>query len=315
MFSSIIIIITLIITGILLKYDWVAILIINYVVLLTSVRFYMRFVYRLENRYNVIVIQNILYLSGVIAGLLLHYHINFIWFPVIIGETLAFTYSLLSYKIKKSNLGITPLFKETSKDFASFSLTSVLTNSISFIDKLLIYPLLGAASLAVYNAGSTVSRMMNLFVTPINDVILVHISKTKDTSAKKIIGFVLWISLLLSLGIFIITIPTIYVLIYILYPQYLREIIPILLSLSIIASLGAVTAILRSFIIRYVKAIYLSYVITTILIIVMGYYGAIYYGIIGFAWSVVIARVLLFIIFIILLVRKRNAQVILNDIK
>lgn len=316
-FSSIIIIITLVITGLQLKYDWVAILIINYVVLLTSIRFYMRFVYRLENRYNVIIIQNILYLIGVILGLILHHQFNFIWFPVLIGETLAFTYSILSYKIKKSNFGITPLFKETSKDFTSLSLTSVLTNSISFIDKLLIYPLLGAVSLAVYNAGSTVSRMMSLFVTPINDVILVHISRTKETSAKKIIGFVLWISLLLLAGIFIVTIPIIYILIYILYPQYLADIMSILLSLSIVASLGAVTAILRSFIIRYVKAIYLliSYLITTILIIVMGYYGAIYYGIVGFAWSVVIARVILFIIFMFLLIRKRNTQVMLNDIK
>lgn len=315
--SSFIIIIVILITSIYLDYDFLSTIFAMYIVIISNIRFYLRAILRMNDKYKELIYQNILYLLGVVIGLALNYLHTNIWFPLLVGETIAFVYVLFKVKIKNICLKYTKNFKRISKTFCNFSFTSFLTNSVSFIDKLIIFPVLGSINLAIYNSANTVSKITAFVVNPVNDVILINVSKSKTENAGKIIKYVIKISIILALILCLVTIPFIYFTGYILYPQYIDGIVSIMIAVSFSSSLSLTALLMKSFILKYTKPVYvaISYLINLITLIILGYFSAKLFGLKGFVWSIVIVRfqmVLLFI-FILLKSKKKYIQRYVNE--
>lgn len=287
-----------------LKANYIDIIVLTIIVLLTNYRFYVRYIFRIEGNYKKIIIQNIIYLVGILVGLMFFYLKKVVWMPILIGELFCLVYD--EFQIKKMPVKEQAKIncKDVVKKFSGYSISTILSNSCSLIDKILISPLLGQFNLIIYSVGTTVSKILALVTNPINDVILAWISKPNNNS-KKIISMVVKFSILFLFVFSIVTIPIIYIATKILYSQYLDQIKGIIVLLSISGSISFVSSMMKSFVVRYSKSTKLVnvYLIHIVLFTLLGYVGAKIYGLNGFIISTIFSRFQLWLSFVILLYR------------
>lgn len=304
-FASILITFCFPIILIILEYDWVSIIFMIIIALLLNFRLYIRYLFRVNSTYIKIIFQNLCYLCGIGCGLFLFSIVRFVWFPLFLGELFAIVYIICVIPHTKIYLRASISFKNTVARYGALGSADALTNVVTLIDKLLVYPLLGAYSLAVYNAGTTTSRVAALVMNPLNEVILVKLSKAKDKGAKSLLRTVIKMSIISVTVMFVILVPVIYCLSFILYKQYLVDISSIILLLSIGCAVGTTSSVMKSFILRFAKPKQLTscYVINLIVLVVLGYLGAKVLDLLGFAISMVLGRIELWVSFVFVLVK------------
>jgi len=281
------------------------------IALSTNLRYYIRCVYRMNDNYSRIIVQNICYLLGIAMGLFLMDWWSFVWLPLLIGEAAALGYTIYTiWNNARIRFALSKHIGITLKTFLGFASAATLTNAVTLVDKLLVYPLLGAYSLAVYNAGSTIAKVSAFVINPLNDVVLVRLSKSKSESTAKVLVLVVKYSVISSAAIFALSVPVIYALSAILYKQYLGVIASIIIYLSIACAVGITTTIMKSFILKFAKTYQLSicYAINLGVLAILGWYGASKYGLVGFAIAMVLVRFELWVSFVIVLLRARDKE-------
>jgi O-antigen/teichoic acid export membrane protein len=304
-FASIAIIVCFPIILFILKYDWVSIIFLVITALISNFRLYIRYLFRINSTYKKTIFQNLFYLCGVGCGLLLFLAIKIAWLPLILGEVFALIYTLFVIPHHKVQAKKSKQFKNTVTRYSGLGSADALTNAVTLIDKLLVYPLLGAYSLAVYNAGTATSKVAALVMNPLNEVILVKLSKAKEKGAASLLRTVIKVSLVSVVVLFLVLVPVIYCLSYVLYRQYLQDICSIILLLSIGCAVGTTSSVMKSFILRFAKPKQLTtcYLINLVVLAVCGCFGAKILGLLGFAISMVLGRVELWISFVVVLVK------------
>ena len=306
--SSLFIIICFPIILSILKYNVASIIFLVITVLISNFRMYIRYLFRVNSTYKNTIFQNVAYLIGVCCGLLAFGFIQISWLPLFLGEIFFFFYTIFVIPKNKIKVHKSVIFNATLRRYGGLASADALTNAVTLIDKLLVYPLLGAYSLAVYNAGTVTSKAAALVMNPLNEVILVKLSKAKDKGASSLLRTVITVSFILSAILFVVIIPIIYVLSFILYKQYLQDIKVIILLLSLGCAIGTTSSLMKSFILRFAKPKQLTicYLINLLVLVVSGLIGAKTLGLLGFAIAMVIGRIELWLSFIIVLVKYSN---------
>lgn len=297
---------------IILKYSFLSILFLLLITLISNYRLYIRFMFRMNSDYGKIIKQNLLYLVGIIVGLLFVKPTQIAWIPLFLGELAAIIYTLSIIPKKIPIFHKSAEFKGTITRYLGLGSADALTNAVTLVDKLLVYPLLGSYSLAVYNAGSAMGKITSLIMNPLNEVILVYLSKASDRGAPKLFFAIIKLSFLLCMILSAIMLPVIYLMSLLLYHQYIQDITTILIFLSLASSIGTVTSILKNFILKYAKPkqLTLCYAVNLVLLAIGGSLGAIFYGLVGFSFAVVCVRALLWLSFIwVLFICMRKEQV------
>lgn len=281
--------------------------------LMSNYRMYIRYYFRMGSSYRKLVTQNTVYLIGIVIGVMIYPLLKNMWLPLFIGETMSLCYTFLAVPMKRIRVRKTESLILTTKRYIGLGSADLLTNMTTMFDKLLIYPLMGADSLAVYNSGTATSKVASLVANPLNEVILVELSRAKNRGKSGFLKKVICVSLVASAAVFIVLIPTIYLLSYILYRQYLKEICSIILLLSMSCSVGFTSSVLKSFLVKYVKTskITFCYFINLCVLVLGGMIGAKYGGLRGYAGAVALAGVELLMSFVLVLykyVRGENYE-------
>lgn len=292
-----------------IDYGIIEIIVLTTTILLSNRRCYVRYLYRMEGKYQNIIYQNMLYLFGIGVGLLAFYFKVIFWLPMMLAEIATLVYDLTQRKVSIKPLKYTSGVKNIFKKFSGYNISNLLSNACTLIDKILISPLLGQFNLIVYTVGNTVSKFMALITNPIEDVILTWISKLKNNSSKIII-LAINFSLIMIVVFSVVTVPIIYLVTKILYSQYLVNVKDIMYYLSISGAISFASSMMKSFVVRYSKSIKLVnvYLIHIIVFTVFGYVGVKLYGLTGFVISTIFSRLQLLIAFIVILKKVLNEK-------
>lgn len=297
---------------IVLKYSFFSIVFLVLTTLISNYRLYIRYEFRMNGDYRKIIKQNLLYFAGIIVGLLFVESTQIAWIPLFLGELAAIIYTLSIIPKKTPVFHKSADFKGTAKRYLGLGSANALSNTVTLVDKLLVYPLLGSYSLAVYNAGSATGKITALIMNPLNEVILVYLSKASDRGAPKLFFVIIKLSLFLCMVLFAIMLPVIYLMSFLLYHQYIQDITTILVFLSLASSIGTVSSILKNFVLKYAKPkqLTLSYAANLVLLAIGGSLGAMFYGLVGFSFAIVCVRASLWLSFIwVLFICMRKEQV------
>jgi len=288
-----------------LKFDAVSVIFITITVIISNFRLYIRYHFRITSTYKRMIIQNVFYLAGIVIGLVLYPLVEIMWLPLFAGEIFGLVFTLFAIPLKIVLPRKTSTFAATLKRYSGLGSADALTNLVTLIDKLLIYPVMGAHSLAVYNSGAATSKIAALIVNPLNEVILVKLSKAKDAGRSKLLKTVILVSIVSCAIIFVVLIPVIYLFSYILYRQYLQEICTIIIFLSLSCAVGFTASILKSFILRYAKPIRITicYLINVCFLAIGGIIGAKFWELAGFACAVTLGSVERWLSFIFVLLK------------
>lgn len=249
-----------------LKYEYKYILFFILTILMANIRLYATNFYRLEKKFLKVIIQNLIYLIGIILGLFLFNYIHEIYIVLFIPELISIIYALFNCDLIKMGLNKTTEIKSTIKKYIGLGTISLLNNIMNYCDSILIYPILGVQQVAVYYAVNSVSNITSLLTNPMSSVILSWISSAKDEKKNKIFKITLSINIPLIIIVTLITIPLTYLSMFVLYKQYLSGITILVILISISTAFGTAGAFTKTILIKYTKTanlvgIYIMYFI------------------------------------------------------
>lgn len=249
-----------------LKYEYKYILFFILTILMANIRLYATNFYRLEKKFLKVIIQNLIYLIGIILGLFIFNYIHEIYIVLFIPELISIIYALFNCDLIKMGLNKTTEIKSTIKKYIGLGTISLLNNIMNYCDSILIYPILGAQQVAVYYAVNSVSNITSLLTNPMSSVILSWISNAKDEKKNKIFKITLSINIPLIIIVTLITIPLTYLSMLVLYKQYLSGITILVILISISTAFGTAGAFTKTILIKYTKTanlvgIYIMYFI------------------------------------------------------
>lgn len=212
--------------------------------------------YRLQLNFKKILCNNGILIAGYLTGILVFVFVIQKWQIIIISAyLLGGIYDYFNTTFIKESVRKTTLFKETSKKIGSLTCANALSSSITYFDKLLLYPLLGGSLVSVYNTASLVGKILILVSGPLNSFVLSYLVKMNNLKTKfrlKHIIIAIFVLIIAYSGCVAIGYP----LTSILYPDWASEsqvLIPITVAASLFTLVGN---LLNTVIIRFYKTSY-----------------------------------------------------------
>lgn len=209
--------------------------------------------YRLRMQFNKIVISNGILVIGYFGGIVAFWYAIQKWQLIfIISYALSGIYDYFNTDFIREPIKKTPLLRETMSKAGSLMVANALNSSITYFDKLLLYPLLGGIAVSIYSTASLVGKMLLLVSSPLNSLLLSYLVKMESfrlselkKHAGKIIGF-------LALG-YVLCVVVGYPLTNYLYPAWASDshrYIPITVAANLFLLVGN---LINTIIIRYYK--------------------------------------------------------------
>ena len=74
------------------------------------------------------------------------------------------------------------LFKKTVQAFANLGIAGLLSKTLTYFDKLLLYPLLGGTAVSIYVTANVFGKLILMTIEPITNVVLSYLSRQKRVS-------------------------------------------------------------------------------------------------------------------------------------
>ena len=279
-----------------LKYSIIGSILYTLTILMANVRLYATCFYRLEKKFNKVIIQNIFYLIGIILSLILFKFIGNIYLLLFIPECVSLIYALKNSDILIIGLKKTNEMKKTIRKFGGLGFVSLLTNLMNYFDKFLIYPMFGATSVAVYYAVNSMSKIASLITNPMSSVILSWVANSDEKkNKKKILKMTLISNIPILLVVTIITIPLTYIALRILYSQYMEDALVLIIPIAITTAFGTAATLIKSVLLKYTNTnkLVVTYVIYFAIFSLLGYNLSKSQGLIGFTVANLIAKIIL----------------------
>ncbi|HEL2056965.1 TPA: hypothetical protein ACGO7R_001844 [Streptococcus suis] len=275
-----------------LGFDWSESLILGVATFLANYRLFSGGIFRSQGAFKKVLLLNFLYLNGILFGLLLIQVIPLFWLPMVLAETITFSYCVSSQKLFHFNEVVAT--GEETEMFINYSMISFFNNLITYIDKFLVLPFLGALSLNVYYATTSMSKIVNLVINPLHGVLLRWIKK--DSTSEILIKRFIYSSIPIVLVSSILSVPFTYISIKILYPKYLEHSLSLLLPVSIALGVSVGTSILKSLLMKFIDSRELTkiYFIYFFIFIVSAIITSTQYGLVAFAYSVFFSKAFLY---------------------
>ncbi len=212
--------------------------------------------YRIQLNFKKILINNGVLVFGYLIGIALFLYVIQKWQIIIITSYLfGGVFDYYNTTFIREPLVKTPLFRITAQKIGSLTCANALNSSISYFDKLLLYPLLGGSQVSVYNTASLVGKMLILISAPLNSFVLsylVRMNTIKIKIQRKYLVGAIGLLTIVYLGCVLIGYP----LTNLLYPDWAREsqqFIPITVAASLFTLVGN---LLNTIIIRFYKTSY-----------------------------------------------------------
>ena len=264
--------------------------------------------FRVEINYKRIVLSNVLLITGFGLGFLLFLS-NTLWQSVyIIGYLVGLIYPLSALKPFQSIRLPGQKLRGAIKDrYSKLALSNVMTYVVAYGDRLVLFPLMGAASVSVYAAAAVASKAVSFVTTPLNSVLLSYLVKIDVLKMSKrqllLLGCAIAILILTVCAVFI---PISSLLSSILYPQWFDEAYAYIAVIVVGVTVANFSNVLNSVVLRFADAKYQAF-LSAIRLVSFLTLSALFtklYGLIGFCLGSLICEVLRLLIILVLLLRR-----------
>lgn len=237
-------------------------------------------------------IQSVIVAIGTLVGVGLAKITNLWPFAFLTGHIFALAYLAWKTPLFREKLRWTPLAKKSAAKWSILTVTSALSNSMVYLDRLLLHPILGGGAVTTYTTAAFFGKCVSVVVNQASSVFLAYVSKRNFKLNRK--NFLLLTgaglafcgccylgALLLAkwfTGLF--------------YPSVLADAEPYFVLANAAAIIGAAAALSQTMVLRFSK--------TSSLLVIQILYSVVYmgggllilkpYGIIGFCWIAVISN-------------------------
>lgn len=282
-------------------------------ILMANVRLYATCFYRLKQSYNKVIIQNVLYLIGIILSILTFRICGKIYVLLFIPELVSIFYALKNSDLLEMQFTKTKELIGTVKKFVQLGCVSFLTNVMNYFDKFLIYPIFSSEASTMYYAVNSMAKIASLITNPMSNVILSWVSNSKGEKTKyKILKATMLANIPILLGVTLITIPCTYIALFIIPPYreyiYISEATSLIIPIALTTAFGTAAALIKSVLLKFCNTskLLIAYFIYFIVFITLGYTLSKSKGLLGFSIANLISGIVLWGSFIVLLISSKK---------
>ncbi|WBF52126.1 hypothetical protein [Macrococcoides canis] len=263
--------------------------------------------FRLKLDFYHYLISSIIYSIFIILSSFIVYKFNFnIYIILLLADFLSLLYILYKnkdyYGIK--NISLLPIYK--IKDFLSLTISNLLSNILNYSDRLFIDIILGSLFTPYFFIATTLGKLSNLIIAPINNVILSYSVRKEDKSKKnneiKSVLNIIIIVTILNICMYFISI----IFIDIFYHQYLDKVKDYIFmgNYSLMLLSGSTIPQVKLVANNRFRENLIVNLSIVLLLIILGVPLTYLEGINGFIWSLFIVSIFKFVIILYYLNKK-----------
>ena len=215
------------------------------------IRGYWSVAYRLKIDYVLNFKLNLFISMGYIVGVVIFKWTSLWVLPFLIAELIGVVYLYFTTSLYRERYVRTPLFNQSLKILIVLIINTLIGNVIIYLDRLVLYPILGGAQVSVFTVSSFVGKSVGILVTPISGVLLSYYAQKNFKMTIKRYWMINCIMLLGSVvlgGTAILCAPWITGL---LYPTIISKAIPYLLLANGSALIGVLGNVISPAILKY----------------------------------------------------------------
>ena len=158
------------------------------ILVFTSVLFlinsYINVYFRIRLNYTAILINSVFQTSGFLLGFVLYKAFGNWGLIFFLAQFASFAYLAKKTDLLKEPIKRTSRFKNLLTDSTLLSASMFLSQGMAQADKLLLFPLLGGATVSIYYTATLMGKIIVLATGPINSVILSYIADRDQLSRK-----------------------------------------------------------------------------------------------------------------------------------
>lgn len=257
---------------------------------LLLVQSYISVCFRLELNYRKVLFSNLILILGFGIGYLL-FLIWPQWQLVYLSGYLASTlYILRQHNLLAEPFSQTELFRPTLRDCLIYAAATLCAASLSYVDKLMLYPMLGGAMVSVYYSATIMGKICAMAITPISSVMLSYLAKMERFRRSIFFKLLLALTGLGTVGYFAclwISGP----LLQLLYPEWAADSMRIIRVVTLTAMVTLISSVLNPIVLRFCRMGWqaLINVISLVVYIVGSLLLVRLYGLAGFSAGVLIS--------------------------
>lgn len=253
---------------------------------------YLIVTFRLVLNYKGILLNNIFMSLGYLIGSGIFLYLGNWQIIYFTGLLFSLIYILRHTSLHKEKFRFSNLFKITASKGLALYIANLLKNVLSYADKLILLPLLGPVTVAIYYSSTILGKIISMMINPVNSVILSYLVKVDNISLKNVIKM---FSVSTIIGVFG-YILTIWISPYFLgffYKDWAEESLELVYITTATAIVGVLSTVLQPFNLRFNKIswqIYLSG-IHLVVYVALCYYFFQIAGLEGFTFGVLMSTV------------------------
>lgn len=245
---------------------------------LYTIQTYLTVGYRINLNYKKNLYNSIIMTLGYLLGILVFKVINYWEIIYILGMMFSIGYQLCTTKLISEPYRITKLFPKTLNKTVILIITSLSISLMTYMDRLILYPILGGNDVAIYYVASLYGKLVCMILTPISSVLLSYYSKMNSIEIRKF-RLINLIVIFTSIIIFIMGIFIAKPIISIIYPGLIDEAIRYLNLANLAAIINGISTIVQPVLLRFcnmkwqllIQFIHISIYIIGIITIVLSF--------------------------------------------
>ena len=208
--------------------------------------------FRIELNYKKVLIDSLIMLVGYIAGYILSI-VTGVWQSIyIVGYLLGCIYILSQHNMLAEPWKRTQVFPIRIKDCAELSVATIIGSALSYVDKLLLYPLLGGAAVSVYYSATIIGKICSMLVSPISSVMLSYLAKVKTFKKKLFFGMLAFVTAIAAIAYLLCMVVSKPMLLW-LYPGWAMQSLEIIKITTATAMLSLLVSVVNPVVLRFCR--------------------------------------------------------------
>lgn len=267
--------------------------------ILLIIKGYARVEFRIKLNFRNILSESVILLCGYLFGLLLFIIFEYWEAVYLFGFLFSVIWIYKNTELLKEPIVKTEIFNKTGKQLITLYLSGLLLSLGIYVDKLLLYPLLGGAAVSVYYTSTILGKSISMVIQPITSVMLSYFAHLKEFEAKKFRILIVLVSVIGVVGYIMIILVSKPIL-NIIYPKYVDEAMKYInintLSIIIIIMTNIINSVLLKFCeIKWqviINAVYMIVYVFASLVLMK------YYNLMGFCIGILVASIIKLLVMI-----------------
>lgn len=266
---------------------------------LNLVREYLIVTFRIILDYKSILVNNLFLGAGYLFGLSVFLVFEYWQLVYFFGAFFSLIYIMRYSNLLQESFKTTLFFKDTLYETVVLFISVFLKSMMTYADKLLLFPLLGASAVSIYYSANLMGKIISMAITPISSVMLSYLTKMKIMKTKSFNLILLFTSILGIIGYVIILFISKPIL-EILYPAWAEESLKLIPVTTATVIVGVVSSVIHPIILRFNHINWQLWInlLNLVIYVICAFIFYNYYGLIGFCVGMLIANVIKLLIMI-----------------